>query len=947
MLIVAFSCVSIHAQQAIFKHYTTENGLPHDITYQIIQDIEGYIWIGTDDGLTKFNGSTFKNYSYEHGLKSNYVIDIIENKEKNTFHLATWGKGLHSFKNDSIQKEILFDDNYSKINKLYQLNDSLIYAATGTAKLLMYNTKSKKVMPYVLFKKGKQIGLIKHNNIKNKKLLIDVNQTFIKDTLYIYSSELNNSRNTAIKGVFYLNNFKLTKLNIPLISDINIHALAKTNNYTIVSSYNNLFIFNDKKLVYQNSITLPKGKIIKITAFNNLVYFIHINQTNGNRELYRFNHENNRLLNISKQLNIQSAISDFRFDNNQNLWITTYGQGVYQVLNTQNTFYGENFFKNADLRDLICTPNDVLTIAPNIIYSIKDEQISSKKIPYHTELFQLKSKDSLLLIQPNNYEYTYHNQFNQYKLYNRNTKTFKFYKNDTLLTINNFILKAFAQKNVILEKQIHHEIGTNIQHAVLHDNIILGLFGRLGIYSINTTNFSIEHWSEKHNINAEIFLDLVVQNDIIWIGTNKGLYKLQKDKLALFTTKNGLLNNHINDLFLDKNNKLWIANQKGLNVYYNNTFYTIDANLGQLSNSVKRIAAQNNSIYAVGNKGLFKYANNSSLELKNHTVLKVKQNKHVFTLDYINYINPNTSEIQYKLNAEKWTTTNDKLLNFKNLKQNNYTIQFRYKNGLSNWKQTKTYYFDIRLPWFQQAWFYILLILLVAVISVYSIYTKLKLSREKNRIFKQTLTEREQLQEELKNVRHQIAQDFHDDLGNKLANISILSNLSLHKVAKEAPLFKNIEQINKDANFLYSGMRDFVWSLDYNNNNLNEVIIYLHDFGEKLFEYTDIEFISTNNHIDRNLFLPHYWNKQLVLVFKEAMTNTLKHSKASKVYFSVSLTNNILSIQLKDNGTGIDFNNLKRKNGLNNMQNRIKAIQGKLIFENYKGFSVLFKGQIQ
>lgn len=65
-------------------HYTTENGLPHDLCYQIIQDKQGYVWLGTDNGLAKFNGTAFYNYNRNQGLSNSFVIDIFEDANKKT-----------------------------------------------------------------------------------------------------------------------------------------------------------------------------------------------------------------------------------------------------------------------------------------------------------------------------------------------------------------------------------------------------------------------------------------------------------------------------------------------------------------------------------------------------------------------------------------------------------------------------------------------------------------------------------------------------------------------------------------------------------------------------------------------------------------------------------------------------------------------------------------------
>ena len=210
------------------------------------------------------------------------------------------------------------------------------------------------------------------------------------------------------------------------------------------------------------------------------------------------------------------------------------------------------------------------------------------------------------------------------------------------------------------------------------------------------------------------------------------------------------------------------------------------------------------------------------------------------------------------------------------------------------------------------------------------------------------LREREVLQEKLDNVRHQIAQDFHDDLGNKLASVSILSQLAVQDLNKDNPLYSPLHQINKDANTLFLDMRDFIWSLDADHNRLLEVHLYLNDFGEQLFENTPINFKSLNNLPDTHDVLPHYWNKELVLTFKEAMTNALKHSKATDIVFESTIDQNQLKVMLSDNGVGFKVNDLPRINGLKNMEKRIASIGGTLTIDSgEKGTKVTFRTSIE
>lgn len=937
---------STNAQKAVYKHYTTEEGLSHDITYQIIQDSKGYIWIGTDDGLVRYNGNEFIVFGSDKGLKSNFVIDIVEDIPNEQYLIATWGRGVHILKNDSIFKKETTVTDYSKINKIFKLNDTLVYGITNGSKQVFYNLKNKKTTSKYLGFEGDSLLLKVKNNFKDR--ILDINQEFIDKKLYVFDSELNSSKKNLLKGIYSFQNLSFKKEKFKEVRSKNIHALTKSDGYFVMASYSTLFFYDGKKFLNKKSLPLKKGKIIQMQIFEGKLYFVFINKKDGLRELYCYDIQNNFLTNISTKFSIKSSISDLFFDKEGNLWITTYGDGIYQKINTNNVFYDKSYFLNSDLRDIRFYGEDIITMAPNIVYIMKEGAvISSKKIPFHTETFQMKENKGINVIVPHKISGSYRGKVEDYKLKNENCKRFSFNIKNKHIKVSGVSYSIEKSNEIIKNGEFHAVEGAYLNNAIEYNGDIYVVFGSLGIYKLNVSSGNSLKWSKKVGIESNIFLDIEKKGDFLWVATNNGVYRVFDEKVVRhYTTKDGLLSNYANDLFIDEHNILWVATQKGLNAFKKESFYAIDKNLGQKSSSVKKITERNGYLYVVGNKGLFKYDNLKPFSSSSSTSLNVKQINTKFKISTINFTNANTVRVQYKLNTDSWIETSDNILDFKNLTEDDYQIIFRYKDGLSDWNYSKEYKFKITYPWYRQLWFYILLIFGSANFLVFLIYNQLVKSRKKNKVFQKTIKERETLQRDLKNVRHQIAQDFHDDLGNKLASISMLSNLSLKKTEKESNLYPNLHQINKDANFLYSGMRDFVWSLDFNNNKLQEVLIYLNDFGEKLFEYSNINFKSSNNVAKSNIVLPHYWNKQLVLVFKEAMTNVLKHSKADEVLFSVYFNHDVLEIKLKDNGIGFDTESSGRKNGLRNMKERIKSINGELKFDTTNGFGIYFKGKI-
>ena len=67
-----------------FKNITIEDGLSQSTVKTIYQDSKGYIWIGTDDGLNRYNGYEFKHYKHDkydkNSIANDYICDIIEDK---------------------------------------------------------------------------------------------------------------------------------------------------------------------------------------------------------------------------------------------------------------------------------------------------------------------------------------------------------------------------------------------------------------------------------------------------------------------------------------------------------------------------------------------------------------------------------------------------------------------------------------------------------------------------------------------------------------------------------------------------------------------------------------------------------------------------------------------------------------------------------------------------
>ncbi|WNM19819.1 ATP-binding protein [Flavobacterium capsici] len=202
------------------------------------------------------------------------------------------------------------------------------------------------------------------------------------------------------------------------------------------------------------------------------------------------------------------------------------------------------------------------------------------------------------------------------------------------------------------------------------------------------------------------------------------------------------------------------------------------------------------------------------------------------------------------------------------------------------------------------------------------------ITRRKNKIQKQLLEQ-----------KNEISKDLHDDIGSGLSSILIYSNLIIN-TDKDSDKLLLAEKINKTGTEISKRLHAFIWSLNTEQNNLHLFSEYVKQYAFQLFDKTAITFYFKNE-IDKpeDIKIDGRFRKNLFYIAKEIFNNTLKHSKATKVYFTVSFADKkTLKLQFKDNGIGLTENN-PFGNGLKNIEKRIQSINGSVAMNNNKGLT--------
>ncbi len=194
-----------------------------------------------------------------------------------------------------------------------------------------------------------------------------------------------------------------------------------------------------------------------------------------------------------------------------------------------------------------------------------------------------------------------------------------------------------------------------------------------------------------------------------------------------------------------------------------------------------------------------------------------------------------------------------------------------------------------------------------------------------NKLYEETLTQR---------IKSELAKEIHDELGNALAVISSKLKVAKIKLQQnenlEPDFFDKAEDI---ADQLLRSTKDFIWTVGSSKENPIDIFYYIKDKAEELFDETGIDLFTdldkTNSGPIRLTVKQSY---QIILMFKEALTNVAKHSKATEVRLNLTLTDESLTFAVSDNGMGFDkkIKSFRTQNsfGLKNICQRADKIGG-------------------
>ena len=245
-----------------------------------------------------------------------------------------------------------------------------------------------------------------------------------------------------------------------------------------------------------------------------------------------------------------------------------------------------------------------------------------------------------------------------------------------------------------------------------------------------------------------------------------------------------------------------------------------------------------------------------------------------------------------------------------------YRISIGYRTPEGNFiKDALQINVYVKPKWYQTWWFYLLIALTVAAI-LYALY-QYRIS---------------QIQKQHE-IRKNIATDLHDDLGSTLNTVKIFTNLAISGVKQQ----ESLQQVKDNLTEATMSLRDMIWVLDDSLDTVDELITRLKQFAIPVAAASNMEAIIKAESDVNSRTLSKEEKRNLFLICKEAINNSIKYSGASQIDVAITVSGKKIQITVADNGKGFNVEEVKKGYGLKNMQYRAGQVKYKVALQSAPG----------
>jgi ligand-binding sensor domain-containing protein/two-component sensor histidine kinase len=524
-------------------------------------------------------------------------------------------------------------------------------------------------------------------------------------------------------------------------------------------------------------------------------------------------------------------------------------------------------------------------------------------------------------------------------------------KGDVWLGTHGGILAQKKGANFKRILALKSSISRIIQYA--NNSIIIGTVGQ-GIFGISWEGkilFNIRYRNDGKGLTTDRIADLALLNEnklAVAGSTGLDIIDLRSKKVKQYNMGNGLPNGVIASLVTDKQGMLWMGTLSGIYRFnpQTNEFKSFDKKSGLVNSSNSRNLMEHASLLEDG-KVIFNGERsfivfdpaqlNKKLPPKKLTITDFRLFDAYLSMDSINKVGKVI--LRHEDNFFNLTfaplSYGDNNLNYYYKLEGAGTQWIRTDNGLSATFASLApgkYNFMVRSQNAEGKYSPITCLPIVIEPAFYQSwwFFMILICISLGGIFFLYRIRIKRLLE-VHRLREKVARDLHDDVGSTLTSINILSELARNAIDEDSTVVSDfLDRIGKNSSQMMESMDEIVWSIKPDNDQLLKIAARLREYTANVLENQDINYkFDTDDNIV-HIKLDMEKRRNLFLIYKEVLNNLLKYASATQVDISILYDRNAIQLRIRDNGVGFDLNQCREGNGLYNIRARSEILGGKL-----------------